>query len=78
MYGEELTIGLSIADIQDFVAVLDAVTPEDVMAVAQEVLNRDRAVTGWLTRPGEPEGIAAEAPGTERPALETPVEEVAQ
>ena len=78
MYGEELTIGLSIADIQDFVAVLDAVTPEDVMAVAQEVLNRDNAVTGWLTRPGEPEGIAAAAPGTERPALETPVEEVAQ
>ncbi len=49
-YGEALTVGLTIADIQGWPAALDAVTPEDVMAAARDVLNRDRAVTGWLVQ----------------------------
>jgi zinc protease len=48
-YGEALTNGLSVADIQAWPAALQAVTPEDVLAVAAEVLDRRRAVTGWLT-----------------------------
>lgn len=52
-YGEELTIGLTLADVQSWPAVLDAVTLQDVMATAEQVLNRDRAVTGWLTLPQE-------------------------
>lgn len=52
-YGEELTIGLTIADVQDWPRVLDAVTIEDVTAAAKAVLQRDNAVTGWLTQPQE-------------------------
>jgi zinc protease len=47
-YGEALATGLAIQDVQDWPRVLDAVTPEDVMQVAAEVLNRNNAVTGWL------------------------------
>jgi zinc protease len=47
-YGQALSIGLSIKDVQDWPAVLNAVTPEQVVTAAQEVLNRDRAVTGYL------------------------------
>lgn len=47
-YGEALAVGLSVQDVQDWPAVLDAVTPEQVVAVARDVLDRNRAVTGWL------------------------------
>lgn len=53
MYGEELTIGLSVEDIQGFDEVLAGVTIEDVMAAAHQVLNRNSSVTGWLTQPEE-------------------------
>ncbi|WP_395540626.1 M16 family metallopeptidase [Neotabrizicola sp. sgz301269] len=56
MYGEELTIGLTIDDIQGFDDVLGAVTIADVMAAAHKVFNRNSAVTGWLTP------VAGEAP----------------
>ncbi len=49
-YGEGLTSGLTIADIEDWPAILDAVTPEDVLSAASDVLDRKRAVTGWLIR----------------------------
>ncbi|NIZ09053.1 pitrilysin family protein [Pseudooceanicola sp. HF7] len=48
MYGTGLTRGLTIQDIQDWPEILQAVTPEDIIAAAQEVLNRDRAVTGFV------------------------------
>jgi zinc protease len=48
-YGEALAVGLSVKDVQDWPDVLQAVTPEDVMAAAKLVFNRDQAVTGWLT-----------------------------
>ena len=53
MYGEELTIGLSVEDIQGFDDVLAGVTMEDVMTAAHQVLNRNSSVTGWLTQPEE-------------------------
>ncbi|MDH3264132.1 MAG: insulinase family protein [Paracoccaceae bacterium] len=48
-YGEALTTGLTLADIEAWPAVLDAVTKEEVMAAAAETFDRRRAVTGWLT-----------------------------
>ena len=54
-YGEALAIGLTIKDVQDWPGILDAVTPEDVMAAANEVFDRRQAVTGWLMKD---EGVA--------------------
>ncbi|MEI4473477.1 M16 family metallopeptidase [Frigidibacter sp. MR17.24] len=63
-YGEALTSGLTMQDVADWPAALQAVTAEDVMAAAKDVLNRDHAVTGWLqTKPGAPEAVTpASAP----------------
>ncbi|MGV8986494.1 MAG: M16 family metallopeptidase [Cypionkella sp.] len=48
-YGMALASGLSIKDVQDWPAALQAVTPEEVIAEAVKVLDRRDAVTGWLT-----------------------------
>ncbi len=53
-YGEALAIGLTVQDVQDWPAVLDAVTPEQVVQAAREVLDRNRAVTGWLMPEKDP------------------------
>ncbi|WP_431298043.1 M16 family metallopeptidase [Tabrizicola sp. BL-A-41-H6] len=58
-YGEELSIGLSLADIQGWDEALGAVTIDDVRAVAAKVLDRRNAVTGYLTRPEDPATPAA-------------------
>jgi zinc protease len=47
-YGEALAVGLGIDDIKAWPSVLDAVTRDQVVEVAKEVLDRRRAVTGWL------------------------------
>ena len=47
-YGAALTQGLTIQDVQDWPEILQAVTAEDVKAVATKVLNRNQAVTGWV------------------------------
>jgi zinc protease len=52
-YGEALTTGLTIADVQAWPDVLQAVTAEDVMAAARDVLDRRQSVTGWLTADAE-------------------------
>jgi zinc protease len=52
-YGEELAIGLTVQDVQDWDDILDAVTIADVQAAAARVLDRRAAVTGWLTTPEE-------------------------
>ena len=49
-YGTALTAGLTIADVQAWPDILQAVTPDDVMAAARDVLDRHKAVTGWLTK----------------------------
>lgn len=51
-YGEALTTGLTIQDVEDWPKVLDAVTQKDVLAAAAEVLDRRRAVTGWMMPEG--------------------------
>ncbi len=47
-YGEALTTGLTIQDVEDWPQALDRVTPEDVIAVAAQVLIPADAVTGYL------------------------------
>ena len=54
-YGEALAIGLTIEDVQAWPDVLAAVTPDDVMAAANEVFDKRRSVTGWLLKD---EGVA--------------------
>ncbi|MBL9049360.1 MAG: insulinase family protein, partial [Tabrizicola sp.] len=48
-YGEGLSIGLTLADIEAWDDALSAVTEADIMTAAREVLDRRNAVTGWLT-----------------------------
>jgi len=50
-YGEGLSIGLTVADIENWDEALAAVTEADIMAAAEKVFDRRNAVTGWLTRP---------------------------
>lgn len=53
-YGVALTAGLSVEDIQDWPDILDAVTPEDVMAAARALFeSKTSAVTGYMTRKTE-------------------------
>ena len=49
-YGRALAVGLSVQDVQDWPGLLEAVTAEDIMAVAAEVLVRRSSVTGWLMK----------------------------
>lgn len=50
-YGRALTQGLTIEDVQAWPDIVQAVTPDEIMAAARDVLDRDNAVTGWLTAP---------------------------
>jgi len=52
-YGRALTSGLTIKDVQSWPDVLQAVTGEDIIAVALEVLRPEASVTGWLMRDDE-------------------------
>lgn len=47
-YGQALAIGLSVQDVQDWPDILMSVTAEDVVQAARLVLDRRKAVTGWL------------------------------
>ncbi len=48
-YGEALTVGLSVQDVQDWPGLLQQITADEVMAAAREVLVTQTSVTGWLT-----------------------------
>jgi zinc protease len=50
-YGEGLSIGLSLEDIESWDEALAAVTEADIMAAATKVFDRRNAVTGWLAKP---------------------------
>ena len=52
-YGAALTQGLTIQDVQDWPDILQAVTAEDIKAVAAKVLIRDQAAVSYthLTLP---------------------------
>ena len=56
LYGGALALGLSVADVQGWQDVVDAVTPADVQAVAREHLRLERSVTGWLRKPQQEGG----------------------
>ena len=60
LYGTALTSGLSVDDVEAWPDILQAVTEEDILSVARNVLDLDRSVTGWLMAP-EPQADAAEA-----------------
>lgn len=47
-YGSGLTSGLTIDDIEAWIPTLDAVTEEDIIAVARKVFDRRNAVTGYI------------------------------
>jgi zinc protease len=47
-YGAALTSGLTVQDVQAWPDILQAVTAEDVLAVAERVLDRNQSVTGWV------------------------------
>lgn len=51
-YGEALTSGLTVEDVQAWPDVLQAVTPEDVMNAARALFDDRKAVTGWLVPEG--------------------------
>lgn len=48
-YGRALTQGLTVQDVEEWPAVLQAVTESDIMQAAKEVLVLKHSVTGWLT-----------------------------
>ena len=50
-YGQALAIGLSVEDVLDWPDLLEAVTAEDVMSAARDVLDKRQSVTGWLMKP---------------------------
>lgn len=49
-YGQALTSGLTVGDVIAWPAVLQEVTPEQVMEAARKVLDRRQSVTGWLRK----------------------------
>lgn len=49
-YGAALAVGLTVADVQAWPDLLQAVTADEVMAAARSVFDRKRAVTGWLVQ----------------------------
>ena len=52
-YGRALTSGLTVADVQAWPDILQAVTAEDIIAAAKAVLRPEASVTGWLVRQEE-------------------------
>jgi zinc protease len=52
-YGEGLTTGLTVQDVQDWPKILAAVTAMDVMNAARTVLDPKASVTGWIRAPKE-------------------------
>jgi zinc protease len=49
-YGEALTTGLTVQDVEAWPDVLQAVTEDDVMNAAREVFDRKQSVTGWMKK----------------------------
>ena len=47
-YGAALTSGLTVEDVHAWPGILQSITPEEIIAAAQAVFDRDNAVTGFL------------------------------
>lgn len=54
-YGAGMTVGLTVADIEAWPDILQAVTEEDILAAAARVFVRTNAVTGWAMPAGDEE-----------------------
>lgn len=68
-YGAALSTGLTVEDVQDWPRALQAVTAEDVMAAARDVLDPRSSVTLWVQSPeAEPELEAEAAEAAPTPA----------
>ncbi len=52
-YGRALTSGLTVEDVQAWPDILQAVTGDEIIAAAREVLQPETSVTGWLMRDDE-------------------------
>ncbi len=52
-YGRALTSGLTVEDVQAWPDILQAVTGDEIIAAAREVLQLETSVTGWLMRDDE-------------------------
>ncbi|MES0825797.1 M16 family metallopeptidase [Ruegeria sp. SCP11] len=52
-YGRALTSGLTVEDVQAWPDILQAVTGEEIIAAAREVLQPEASVTGWLMKDDE-------------------------
>ncbi|TQM91936.1 M16 family metallopeptidase [Roseinatronobacter monicus] len=50
-FGVGLSIGLTVEDVEGWIDALEAVTPEEVIAAGQMLLDRRNAVTGYMTAP---------------------------
>ncbi|HUS53222.1 MAG TPA: pitrilysin family protein [Thermohalobaculum sp.] len=53
LYGAALASGGAVADVQNWPAVIEAVTAEDVRLAAEKYLVLEHSVTGWLVRTKE-------------------------
>mgnify|MGYP000090553600 CR=1 FL=1 len=53
IYGEALAIGLTIDDIHAWPDILQSITADDILSVAQEVLKLENSVTGYMLKPEE-------------------------
>ena len=74
-YGQGLSTGLTIEDVNDWPDILSDVTVEDVTTAARELLNSKAVVTGWLL-PAEADANAA--PPAPAPAASVPAADAAQ
>ena len=52
-YGAALTQGLTVADVQAWPQILQEITPEEVMTLAEQLFDEKASVTGWLMGPKE-------------------------
>jgi len=52
-YGEALTSGLTVDDVDAWSGILQSVTADDIMAAAKMVFDPNYSVTGWLMRSNE-------------------------
>ncbi|WP_170411817.1 M16 family metallopeptidase [Ruegeria atlantica] len=52
-YGRALTSGLTVEDVQAWPDILQAVTADEIIAAAREVIQPETSVTGWLMRDDE-------------------------
>lgn len=53
LYGAALASGFSVEDVQNWGAVIESVTAEQVRKAAEKYLKIERSVTGWLSRTKE-------------------------